>query len=79
MNVWRMLATVAVAAGLTAGGSAQSKLTLKVHTGKGQVGYDVNSTMLIGEREIRSFIISLKRGNDMHGRTGQTGMLSLPC
>jgi response regulator RpfG family c-di-GMP phosphodiesterase len=34
---------------------------------------------IIGEREIRSFIISLKRGNDMAGRTGQTGMLSLPC
>jgi glyoxylase-like metal-dependent hydrolase (beta-lactamase superfamily II) len=52
MKMWRMAATVAVAAGLTAGGSAQSKLTLKVHTGKGQVGYDVNSTMIIGERDI---------------------------
>src|SRR5689334_17429150 len=31
---------------------AQSKFTLKVHTGKGQVGYDVNSTLVIGEREI---------------------------
>jgi response regulator RpfG family c-di-GMP phosphodiesterase len=39
------------------------------------------TAQLIGEREIRSFIISLKRGNDMHvGRTGNTGLLSeLPC
>ena len=32
--------------------AAQSKLTLKVHTGRGQVGYDVNSTMIIGERDM---------------------------
>jgi hypothetical protein len=25
------------------------KFTLKVHTGKGQIGYDVNSTMISGE------------------------------
>jgi glyoxylase-like metal-dependent hydrolase (beta-lactamase superfamily II) len=31
---------------------AQVKFTLKVHTGRGQVGYDVNSTMIIGERDI---------------------------
>ena len=31
---------------------AQSKFTLKVHTGRGQIGYDVNSTMVIGERDI---------------------------
>ena len=40
------------AVGLTAATGAQSKLTLKVHTGRGQVGYDVNSTMIIGERDI---------------------------
>jgi response regulator RpfG family c-di-GMP phosphodiesterase len=35
---------------------------------------------IIGEREIRSFIISLKRGNDMAIRTGNLGMLpELPC
>jgi glyoxylase-like metal-dependent hydrolase (beta-lactamase superfamily II) len=28
------------------------KLTLKVHTGKGQVGYDVNSTMISGEKDM---------------------------
>ena len=44
------MAVVAVA--LTAVTPAQSKLTLKVHTGRGQVGYDVNSTMIIGERDI---------------------------
>jgi glyoxylase-like metal-dependent hydrolase (beta-lactamase superfamily II) len=32
--------------------SAQSKFGLKVHTGRGQVGYDVNSTMIIGERDM---------------------------
>ncbi len=32
--------------------SAQPKLTLKVHTGKGQTGYDVNSTMIAGERDM---------------------------
>jgi glyoxylase-like metal-dependent hydrolase (beta-lactamase superfamily II) len=43
-----MALVVVVAA--TAG--AQSKFTLKVHTGRGQVGYDVNSTMIIGERDM---------------------------
>jgi glyoxylase-like metal-dependent hydrolase (beta-lactamase superfamily II) len=37
---------------LTATSTAQSKFTLKAHTGKGQVGYDVNSTLIIGERDI---------------------------
>ena len=31
---------------------AQSKFTLKVHTGRGQTGYDVNSTMVIGQRDM---------------------------
>lgn len=31
---------------------AQSKLTLKVHTGAGVNGYDVNSTMISGERDM---------------------------
>ena len=30
----------------------QSTFTLKVHTGRGQIGYDVNSTMIIGERDM---------------------------
>jgi glyoxylase-like metal-dependent hydrolase (beta-lactamase superfamily II) len=44
--------TVALALTLIATSHAQSKLTLKVHTGRGQVGYDVNSTMIIGERDM---------------------------
>jgi glyoxylase-like metal-dependent hydrolase (beta-lactamase superfamily II) len=43
---------VAMALLWTAAPMAQVKFTLKVHTGRGQVGYDVNSTMIIGERDI---------------------------
>ena len=32
--------------------NAQSKFTLKVHTGRGQTGYDVNSTMISGEKDM---------------------------
>jgi glyoxylase-like metal-dependent hydrolase (beta-lactamase superfamily II) len=45
-------ATTAVAVICTLAPLAQSKFTLKVHTGRGQVGYDVNSTMIIGERDM---------------------------
>jgi hypothetical protein len=31
---------------------AQSKLELKVHTGRGVNGYDVNSTMISGEKDM---------------------------
>src|SRR5579864_7425827 len=31
---------------------AQSKLQLKVHTGRGVNGYDVNSTMISGEKDM---------------------------
>jgi glyoxylase-like metal-dependent hydrolase (beta-lactamase superfamily II) len=37
---------------LAAAASAQSKLQLKVHTGSGANGYDVNSTMISGERDM---------------------------
>ena len=37
---------------LMATAGAQPKFTLQVHTGRGQVGYDVNSTMIIGERDM---------------------------
>jgi glyoxylase-like metal-dependent hydrolase (beta-lactamase superfamily II) len=37
---------------LIATAGAQSKFTLQVHTGRGQVGYDVNSTLIIGERDM---------------------------
>ena len=42
------LASIALAATL----SAQSKLQLKVHTGAGVNGYDVNSTMISGEKDM---------------------------
>jgi glyoxylase-like metal-dependent hydrolase (beta-lactamase superfamily II) len=49
-------ASVAAVMAIVVLGSAapatQSKLTLKVHTGHGQVGYDVNSTMISGERDM---------------------------
>ena len=38
--------------GLAAAAAAQSKLQLKVHTGRGVNGYDVNSTMISGERDM---------------------------
>lgn len=37
---------------LAAMAGAQSHLTLKVHTGVGQSGYDVNSTMISGEKDM---------------------------
>src|SRR5688572_16379895 len=43
---------IAVVLLCTAAAEMQSKFTLKVHTGRGQVGYDVNSTMVIGERDM---------------------------
>ena len=43
---------VAVVLACTAASMAQSRFTLKVHTGKGQTGYDVNSTMIVGERDM---------------------------
>jgi glyoxylase-like metal-dependent hydrolase (beta-lactamase superfamily II) len=52
MSLWRVATVIVVAAVMMATASAQSTLTLKVHTGRGQVGYDVNSTMIIGERDI---------------------------
>src|SRR5215475_2357081 len=32
--------------------NAQTKLQIKVHTGAGQTGYDVNSTMISGEKDM---------------------------
>jgi glyoxylase-like metal-dependent hydrolase (beta-lactamase superfamily II) len=52
MSIWRVAATVLAAAVLVTTTAAQSAFTLKVHTGRGQVGYDVNSTMIIGERDM---------------------------
>ena len=43
-----LLASIALATAI----SAQSKLQLKVHTGVGVNGYDVNSTMISGEKDM---------------------------
>src|SRR5580704_1872619 len=43
-----LLASIALATAI----SAQSKLKLTVHTGRGANGYDVNSTMISGEKDM---------------------------
>jgi glyoxylase-like metal-dependent hydrolase (beta-lactamase superfamily II) len=51
--MWRAAAVLVLTAAMAAATpAAQAKFTLQVHTGRGQVGYDVNSTMIIGERDI---------------------------
>jgi len=52
MNVRRVIASVVLGLLLSASSGAQAKFTLKVYTGRGQTGYDVNSTMIIGERDM---------------------------
>ena len=52
MNVGRAIGSAVVVLLLSATSGAQAKLTLKVYTGRGQTGYDVNSTMIIGQRDI---------------------------
>ena len=52
MSIWRAVVSVVIVAVMGATTATQSKFTLKVYTGRGQVGYDVNSTMIIGERDI---------------------------
>lgn len=47
-----LLATIALAAALSGHLNAQSKLQLKVHHGAGVNGYDVNSTMISGEKDM---------------------------
>jgi glyoxylase-like metal-dependent hydrolase (beta-lactamase superfamily II) len=51
MKILGVVTSVAVVL-LFASTGAQSKFALAIHTGRGQVGYDVNSTMIIGERDI---------------------------
>jgi len=48
----RVFLPILVAFALATTAGAQSKLTLKVHTGKGVNGYDVNSTMISGEKDM---------------------------
>src|SRR3954466_1836535 len=52
MNWQKAGALAALALVTMTSGRAQAPLSLKVHTGRGQVGYDVNSTMGIGEKDI---------------------------
>jgi glyoxylase-like metal-dependent hydrolase (beta-lactamase superfamily II) len=53
MKKYRCFAIAAVGAGLiTSSALAQSHLELKVHTGHGANGYDVNSTMISGEKDM---------------------------
>jgi glyoxylase-like metal-dependent hydrolase (beta-lactamase superfamily II) len=52
MKTWCAVASAVLVLMLAATTGAQSALTLKVHTGRGQTGYDVNSTMVIGERDV---------------------------
>lgn len=46
------IATLIIAALAVVTAGAQTKLELKVHTGRGQNGYDVNSTMISGEKDM---------------------------
>ena len=48
----KRLACTLLALAFAAAPHAQSKFTLRVHTGRGQTGYDVNSTLIIGQRDI---------------------------
>jgi glyoxylase-like metal-dependent hydrolase (beta-lactamase superfamily II) len=48
----RILFATMAALTLAAAASAQSKLQLTVHTGRGVNGYDVNSTMISGEKDM---------------------------
>src|SRR5437763_9911256 len=53
MMNWRTAGALAALGLVTmATGRAQAPLNLKVHTGRGQIGYDVNSTMISGEKDI---------------------------
>ena len=53
MKAHRIFVRAALGAALlAASASAQSHLDLKVHTGHGQTGYDVNSTMISGEKDM---------------------------
>jgi glyoxylase-like metal-dependent hydrolase (beta-lactamase superfamily II) len=47
-----MLKRIVLAVAILGCARAQSKLQLKVHTGRGVNGYDVNSTMISGEKDM---------------------------
>jgi glyoxylase-like metal-dependent hydrolase (beta-lactamase superfamily II) len=48
----KKLACALLALAFASAPHAQSRFTLKVYTGRGQIGYDVNSTMVIGEKDM---------------------------
>jgi glyoxylase-like metal-dependent hydrolase (beta-lactamase superfamily II) len=52
MKTRLILATIALAVAASAQLKAQTKLQLKVHTGVGVNGYDVNSTMISGDKDM---------------------------
>jgi glyoxylase-like metal-dependent hydrolase (beta-lactamase superfamily II) len=53
MRIHVAFATAALSTALFAtSAAAQTRLELKVHTGHGQTGYDVNSTMISGEKDM---------------------------
>lgn len=52
MTTKLLLATAALGSALAIAASAQSALTLTVHTGHGANGYDVNSTMISGAHDM---------------------------
>jgi glyoxylase-like metal-dependent hydrolase (beta-lactamase superfamily II) len=53
MSLRNWIRTLAIASlGLSTSAFAQGKLTLEVHTGRGAVGYDVNSALVSGEKDM---------------------------
>jgi glyoxylase-like metal-dependent hydrolase (beta-lactamase superfamily II) len=54
MMNWQRVAAIAALGLVTmiSATRAQAPLNLKVHTGRGQIGYDVNATLVIGEKDI---------------------------
>jgi glyoxylase-like metal-dependent hydrolase (beta-lactamase superfamily II) len=54
MMNWQRVAMIAALGLITmiTAAQAQAPLNLKVHTGRGQIGYDVNATLVIGEKDI---------------------------
>jgi glyoxylase-like metal-dependent hydrolase (beta-lactamase superfamily II) len=52
MTFHRFIGLVVLLFAVAAGASAQSKLQLTVHTGRGVNGYDVNSTMISGDKDM---------------------------
>src|SRR5262244_2770758 len=51
LRKFAILAALTIFAGVVSA-PAQSRFQLKVHTGKGVNGYDVNSTMISGEKDM---------------------------